>query len=221
MARFWDRLAASGGLLGVALSVGGFAVIAAAGFAAQPGASTQDLARALEEGNTGLAAAGIYIDTLGSLFFILFIARLWAALRRAEARPAWLSVAAFGSGILMLVAGLGDKIAYYAILVGAGSDVSAEAVAPLYYFVAGSFLLFQTFGGFFLLTTGAAVLQTGALVRWLGWAGVIVGGAAVVLGAVPGPGMLVFPFFVLTIAAFSVALLRTPLAAEAAVQTRP
>ena len=211
MRRWWDRLAAAGGLLGVALSLGGFAVIAAAGFAAQPGASTQDIARHLDEGSVGVAVAGIYLDTLGSLFFMLFIARLWAALRQAEGQPAWLSVAAFGSGILMLVAGLGDKIAYYGIVLAADSDLGAEAVAPLYYIVAGSFLLFQTFGGLFLLTTGAAVLRTGALARWLGWTAVVVGGAAIVLGAVPGPGMLVFPFFVLTVAALSVALLRRPL----------
>jgi hypothetical protein len=211
MARTWDRLAAAGGLIGVALSVGGFAVIGAAGFAAQPGASTQDIARILDEGSAGVAVAGIYIDTLGSLFFILFIARLWAALRQAEGQPAWLSVTVFGSGILMVVAGLGDKIAYYAIVLAADSDLGAEAVAPLYYIVAGSFLLFQTFGGLFLLVTGVTVLRTGALVPWLGWAGVIVGAAAIVTGAVPGPGFLVFPFFVLTIAALSVALLRRPL----------
>ena len=216
MNRWWDRLAAAGGLLGVGLSLGGFGVIGASGFAAQPGASTQDIARHLEEGSVGVAVAGIYIDTLGSLFLILFIARLWATLRQAEGQPAWLSVAAFGSGILMIVAGLGDKIAYYAIVLAADSDLSAEAVAPLFYFVAGSFQLFQTFGGLFLLATGAAILRTGALVRWLGWTGVIVGGAAIVLGAVPGPGMLVFPFFVLTVAALSVALLRKPLAVGAA-----
>jgi hypothetical protein len=211
MARIWDRLAAAGGLLGVALSLGGFAVIAASGFAAQPGASTQDVARLLDEGSTSLALAGIYIDTLGSLFLILFIARLWGTLRQAESQPAWLSVAAFASGILMVVAGLGDKIAYYGIVLAADSGLSAEAVVPLYYIVAGSFLLFQTFGGLFLLATGAAVLHTGALVRWLGWAGIIVGGASIATGAVPGAGFLVFPFFVLTIAAVSVAILRRPL----------
>jgi hypothetical protein len=216
MTGWWDRLASAGGLLGVALSLGGFAVIAASGFAAQPGASTQDIAQHLDEGSVGVAVAGIYIDTLGSLFLIIFIARLWATLRQAEGPPAWLSVAAFGSGILMLVAGLGDKVAYYGIVLAADSALSAEAVAPLYYIVAGSFLLFQTFGGLFLLTTGIAVLRTGALVRWLGWTGVVVGGAAIVLGAVPGPGMLVFPFFVLTVAALSVALLRRPLERGAA-----
>jgi hypothetical protein len=216
MRRSLERLAAAGGLLGVALSLGGFAVIGAAGFAAQPGATTQDIARHLEEGSAGVAVTGIYIDTLGSLFFILFIARLWATLRQAEGQPAWLSVAAFGSGILMVVAGLGDKIAYYGIVIAADSDLGAESVAPLYYIVAASFLLFQTFGGLFLLTTGTAILRTGALVRWLGWTAVVVGGAAIVLGAVPGPGLLVFPFFVLTVAGLSIALLRRPLEVGAA-----
>jgi hypothetical protein len=72
IARSLDRVGAAGGLLGVLLSIGGFAVIGAAGFAADPDASTQELAEVLDEGSASLARVGIYIDTLGSLFFILF-----------------------------------------------------------------------------------------------------------------------------------------------------
>lgn len=214
IARSLDRVGAAGGLLGVLLSVGGFAVIGAAGFAADPDASTQELAQVLEEGSAGLARVGIYIDTLGSLFFILFVARLWATLRQGEAQAAWLSVAAFASGVVMVVAGLGDKIAYHAIVLAAEQGLNAQSAAPLFYVVGGSFVLFQAFGGFFLLATGIGLLRTRALARWLGWAGVVVGLAGIAAAAAPGglAGFIVFPFFVLTIAALSVALLRTPLA---------
>jgi hypothetical protein len=97
MGRWWDRLGAAGGLLGVALSLGGFALIGAAGYAVNPPASTEDVARALQDGSMGLARIGIFIDVLGSLFFILFIARLWATLRQAEGHPAWFSVTVFAA----------------------------------------------------------------------------------------------------------------------------
>lgn len=214
MARFLDRVGAAGGLLGVLLSVGGFAVIGAAGFAADPDASTQELAQVLEDGSVSLARVGIYIDTLGSLFFILFVARLWATLRQGEAQPAWFSVAAFASGVVMVVAGLGDKIAYHAIVLGAERGLDAQSAAPLFYAVGGSFVLFQAFGAFFLLATGLGVLRTGALARWLGWTSVVVGLAGIAAATVPGSlaGFIAFPFFVLTIAALSVSLLRRPLA---------
>lgn len=214
MARFVDRVGAAGGLLGVLFSVGGFALIGAAGFAADPDTSTEELTHVLEEGSVSLARLGIYIDTLGSLFFILFVARLWAALRQREVQPAWLSVAVFGSGLVMVVAGLGDKIAYHAIVLGAEQGLDAQSAAPLFYAVGGSFVLFQAFGAFFLLATGLGVLRNGALARWLGWTSVVVGLAGIVAATAPGSfaGFIVFPFFVLTIAALSVALMRRPLA---------
>jgi hypothetical protein len=214
MGRILERVSAAGGLIGALLSIAGFALIGAAGFAPDPDAPIGEFAKALAEGSPGLARAGIYIDTLGSLFFILFVARLWAQLRQAEAPPAWLSAAVFGSGLLMVTSGLGDKIAYLAIVLGAERALNAETAAPLFYVVGGAFVLFQVFGGLFLLSSGLAALRTGALARWLGWAGVVIGLAGIATGAVPGSpaGFVVFPFFVLTIAALSGALLRKHLA---------
>lgn len=216
MGRSWDRLGAAGGLLGVALSVGGFAVIGAAGFALDPPASTLDVAEAMQQGSIGLARVGIFIDVLGSLFFILFIARLWATLRQAEGQPAWLSVTAFAAGLLMVVAGLGDKIAYQAIVVAAEARVEAQEAVPLFHLVSGSFLLFQAFAGFFLVATGIATLRTGAFPRWLEWAAIVIG--LLGLGTIPVPpaAVGVFPFLVLALAALSVVLLRKPLEIGAA-----
>jgi hypothetical protein len=173
------------------------------------------VAEALQQGSTGLARVGIFIDVLGSFFFLLFIARLWATLRQAEGHPAWLSVTVFAAGIVMVVAGLGGKIAYQAIVVAAEAGVGAEAAAPLFHLVSGSFLLFQAFGGFFLVATGTAGLRTGALPRWLGWAAVVIGLAGMATTPVPPAAVGIFPFFVLALAAISVALLRRPLAIAA------
>lgn len=210
-----------GGLSGIAalvLSVGGFALIGAAGFALQPGPSREDVAKAVSDGNTALALAGVYLDTLGSLFLIAFAAYLAARLRRAEGEGGWLALASFASALLMVAAGLGDKAAYYAIFSRADSGLDAAVGAALYDTATGFFVLFQALAGFFLLVTGGAALRTGALRRWLAWAGVAIGAVSIASTAAPesGVGQLAFPLVFAWIVAVAVTLLRPPAAASVA-----
>lgn len=44
--------------------------------------------------------AGVSLDMIGSVLFVLFVAGIWARLRSSEPPPAWLSVAATAAGIL-------------------------------------------------------------------------------------------------------------------------
>ena len=202
-----------GGVSGIAslvFSIGGFALIGAAGFALEPGASTEEIAAALSDGNTGLALTGVFLDSLGSLFLIAFAALLWARLRRAEGEPGWISLASFASALLMVAAGLGDKAAYYAIVSRADTGLDPNVGAALYDTATGFFALFQVLAGFFLLVTGLAVLRTDALRRWFGWTGVAIGLASIASAAAPesGAGQLAFPLVVLWIVAVSIALIR-------------
>ena len=207
-----------GGLSGIAalvLSIGGFALIGAAGFALQPDASRADVATALTEGKADVADAGLFLDTLGSLFLVMFAACLWARLRRAEGAAGWLALASFASALLMVAAGLGDKAAYYAIFAGADSGLDATVATALYDTATGFFVLFQALAGFFLLLTGAAAVRTGALRGWLGWAGVGVGAVSIASTAAPesGFGQLALPLVFAWIVAVAVTLLRAPAAA--------
>lgn len=202
-----------GGVSGIAslvLSIGGFALIGAAGFALGPGASTEEIAGAVSDGNTSLALTGVFVDTLGSLFLITFAAILWARLRRAEGEPGWISLASVAAALLMVAAGLGDKAAYYAIVSRADTGLDPNVGAALYDTATGFFALFQVLAGFFLFVTGLAVLRTDALRRWLGWTGVAIGLASIASAAAPegDAGQLAFPLVVLWIVAVSIALIR-------------
>jgi hypothetical protein len=202
-----------GGVSGIAalvFSIGGFALIGAAGFALEPGASTEEIAAAVSDGNTGLALTGGFLDTLGSPFLIAFAAILFARLRRAEGGPGWLSLASFAAAVSMVAAGLGDKAAYYAIASRADTGLDPNVGAALYDTATGFFTLFQVLAGFFLFVTGLAVLRTDVFRRWLGWTGVAIGLASIPFAAAPesGVGQLAFPLVVLWIVAVSIALLR-------------
>lgn len=167
---------------------------------------------ALSDGNVDLALAGIYIDTLGSLFFIVFLAALWGTVRRAEGEVGWFAAATLVAGVLTLAAGLGDKGAFYAIFIQADDGLDPDVAAGLYATFSGFFNLARALGGFFALLGAVAVWRTGALGRWVGWVGLVSGVVGIVSAVAPESGLAqaAFPFFPLWIAAASVALLRQP-----------
>jgi hypothetical protein len=204
-----DRIGGASGIMALALSLGGFALIGAAGFALEPGAAARDVAGAVSDGNGGLALAGIYLDILGSLLFVVFAACLWARLRRVEGDPEWMSLAAFAALLLMIAAGLGDKAAYYAIFSRADDGLDVDVAASLYDTATGFFTLFNALSGLFVLVTGAAIRRTGALPRWLGTTGVLIGLAAIA-SAIPesSAAQAAFPLVALWIVAVSIALIR-------------
>lgn len=199
------------GILGPILSFGGFMLIGSAGFAVQPGASLDDVARVVAQPAPPLAFAGLSLDVLGSLAFVVFAGRLWGALRKAEGSPAWLSTSAFGAALLAVAASFVDKTIFAAVFAQAGAGLEPSVAAPLYAAASASFGLFGAFAGLFIGLAAAVVLQAGVLPRWLGWLGVAVFALSVAGVAVAGVGFLAFPVVLLWMIAASLLLLRRPL----------
>lgn len=206
--RVWRRVGALSGILALAFSVGGFALIAAADLAVAPDASTGDIAEKLRDGNETLALAGVYVDTIGSLFFLLFAAYLFSQLNAGEAYTDWLATVALIAAVGTVVAGMGDKAAYYAIFTRADEGIDPEVAAGFYAAATGFFMLFGIFGGLFALAASLAALRTAVLPRWLGWAGIAIGLVGIATGAQSETAQLAFPLFALWLVAVSVALLR-------------
>ena len=214
-ARTVDALAALCGILAVVLSFGGFMLIGSAGFAVPPGASSDVIAKVAAREAPPLAFLGLSLDILGSLAFLLFAARLWGTLRRAEADPGWLSTAAFGAALLAVAASFVDKTLYHAVFTQAGHGLEAGTAAVLYAAIAASFTLFNAFVGLYLGLAAVIVLRTGVLPRWLGWLGIVVLVVAVVGVLLPasGLGFVAFPLVLVWLASASLLLLRRPLVA--------
>jgi hypothetical protein len=204
----WRRLGALSGILTLVFSIGGFAPIGAADLAVPPDASTKEIAQKLREGNENLALAGVYVDTIGSLFFLLFAAFLFSQLSTGEALTDWLARAALIAAVATAVAGMGDKAAYYAIFSRADDGIDPEVAAGLYATASGFFLLFGIFGGFFALAASLGALRTATLRRWLAWAGIAVGLVSIATGVDSETAQLAFPLFALWMVAVSIALLR-------------
>ena len=206
--RVWRRIGALSGILALVFSVGGFALIGAADLAVAPDASTEEIAEKLRDGNESLALVGVYVDTIGSLLFLLFVAYLWSQLRTREASTEWLATVALVAAVATIVAGMGDKAAYYAIFTRVDEGIDADVAAGLYATASGFFVLFGIFGGLFALAASLAARRTAALPGWLGWTGIGVGLAGIATGIERETAQLAFPLFALWLVAVSVALLR-------------
>lgn len=199
------------GILAPLLSFGGFMLIASTGFAVQAGASLDEVARVIAQPAPPLALAGLSLDILGSLAFVLFAGRLWGTLRQAEGAPAWLSASAFGAALLAVAGSFVDKTIFAAIFLQAGQGLEPTVATTLYAVASASFLLFGAFAGLFIGLAAVVVLQTGVLPQWLGWLGVVVLALSVVGVGIVGLGAVAFPLVLLWLIATSVLLLRRPL----------
>lgn len=211
-ARHWmQAFGALCGILGPILSFGGFMLIGATGFAVQPGASLDEIARVVARQAPPFTLAGLSLDVLGSLAFVVFAGRLWGTLREAEGAPAWLSATAFGAALLAVAGSFVDKTMFAAIFTQAGAGLEPSVAAALYAAASASFGLFSAFAGLFIGVAAVVILQTDVLPRWLGWLGVAVLVLAVLGVAVAGVGFLAFPLVFLWMFAASLLLLRRPL----------
>jgi hypothetical protein len=167
----WGQIGAAGGIAFVLLQVAAQALIQVGGAEPPFDAPAEATVAFFATRDAGLFAAGDYLSALSLVPFVWFLGRLWAALRRGEGDPAWLSLVAVASGVL------------FAAAVGAGGDWTlavfrreAGLDPPLtrLLFDRGN-LAFATAWvplGSLCLATGVVAVRTRALPRWLGWAGV-------------------------------------------------
>jgi hypothetical protein len=207
--RFIDRLAALSGVLSVVLSLGGFMLIGSGGFATAPGATLDEIASIVARVPPAQVFIGLYLDMFGSLAFVVFVARVWKTLRRAEQHPAWVSAWALGAGLLAVAATLIDKALFFAIFTRAGRGLDPGVAAALFDAAGAGFALFGMFAGLFLGGVAIVVLRSNVLPRWLGWLAAV---AAVLsmIGPASPVGPIAFPLLLAWIVAASVFLFLEP-----------
>jgi hypothetical protein len=108
------------------------------------------------------------LEILGFLFFLFFLGSLWSALRRAEGGSGWLSLTAFGAGLMSVTI----KVASAAPVLAArhrSGGLDPQLARTLQDINDASFFL--TFFPLAVLLAAFAIvaIHSGALPRWLGW----------------------------------------------------
>src|SRR4051794_6042379 len=153
--------------------------------------------------------AGVYLEVLALLVFVVFVGYLWHVLRDAERDGGWLAGVAFSGGLLSASLKLASLPAALAALYRADDGISAQLATALIDMNSIAFALTWATTALMLSATAGVALRTGVLPRWLGWSGIAV--AIGLLASLPFAASAEPPTFLLAliwIIAASVVLLR-------------
>lgn len=168
------------GLVYVVLALAGFAIH---GYpATRP--SDSELSGWIASTDLNRFAAGVYLEALGYVLFIPFVAWLYAMLRAAAGAGRWLAaiVLAAGVGYVILILPINEQ--WLGMLEQAKKGLDIRASATVAFTNQASFEMTSIIFGLFFLATGLAILRSGAMSRWAGWAAVLLG----VVGMLPSIG---------------------------------
>lgn len=137
--------------------------------------SDTQLANWLAHVDVGRYRTGTYIEAVGLLLFIPFVAWLHGRLRQGESESSW-------PAVTMLAAGAGWAV-FSLLTLGAWAGLAEQARKGLDIRVAqtidsinqASYDLTAIVLGLTILAAGVAIVWGGAMSRWLGWAAIILG----------------------------------------------
>jgi len=207
------RLGAACGISSVVLEITGLVV----GVASAPafvdvalGSSEREISRAFASPAPTGVWVGLYLEVIAFLLFIVFVARLWDALRRAEGGTGWISAAALGAGVLFAGTSL-LALAFWGVQdYQAGSGVDVRVAMTLTAMHLGTYYLSWAVQALFLAITAVVALGMRALPRWLGWSAAAISVASLAAVAAPTGDLAEIPafLFLIWIVAVSVVLMR-------------
>jgi hypothetical protein len=166
-----QRLAPLSGIVFVICTVLGFIVISGS----TPGLddSTQSI-NSYWMDNHGKEMAAALVVFLGTLFLAIFVASLYTKLRDADSGSLWPMLALIGGGVA--VAGFLFAVTTHVALADAGDKhIDPSALVALNALDNDNFFTFAPPLGIMMLGAGAATLKAGALPKWLGWTGLLLG----------------------------------------------
>jgi hypothetical protein len=178
------------GIVAVVLVIASFSII---GETPDLDAPSDEVASFYVAHDSDATASGLLLAVAG-LLFLVFFAELRNFLRRAEQSGPGASTLSFAGGILLTV-GLAIFAGLDVALGDVPDKIDPAALQTMNVLGEDLFPAFAIGVMAFLLATGAAIIGTGALPRWLGWA-IIVGALFAVSPLFP-VAMLVLGLFTL------------------------
>jgi len=162
-----------------------------------------------------------FVELLGLLCFLVFVAYLSSVLRSPEGELGFLSTTVLSAGILSVALKIASFPGLVVAYVWAKDGIDPKVIGMLWDMADASMVLTLAANGLLVAAVAAVAIPTRALPRWLGWGGVITALALfanVALARGQGflPAMLLFMLWVLVT---SIVLIRRAGEPTAAVAT--
>lgn len=209
--RRWEQIGAAGGIVFVALQMASQFLVQLGGREPAFNAPAAEIEAFFLNRNSQLAPVGGFLSLLSVITFLWFLGVLWAALRRGEGEPGWLSLVAFACGVMgiaTVLGGLGWELAILRIRDG----LEPETARLLFDQGNVNFANFWVLLAGLLLATGVLAVRDEALPRWLGWFALVLVpallAARVIWFAGSGVKYLPYTLFWVWLIATSVVLMR-------------
>jgi hypothetical protein len=160
----WERLAALGGVVAVALWIVGILIMESS----NPGSDEPAELLAWFQDDTGTILASAFIFMLGSLFFLIFVGALRARLIAVEGPGAFWTAIAFGAGLATAILTMLIPAPNLSAAISE-SELTGEAALAVSFIDDAFFVAAELSAALLLVATGLVILRYGALPRWLAW----------------------------------------------------
>ncbi len=171
----WDKLAAAGGIVGVALFI-----VAGFLYGSPPGVDedAQSVADFFAD-NRSQVLTSVFLQGLGVLAILWFVAALVTPMR--DVGEPRLATAAFGSFLLAFSLGATAAITRSSLAYSL-ADEGSDLVLPLYHLSVVFDVFVNVLAAGIFIAVGGATLRTGLFARWWGWIS-IAAGLLLIVGA--------------------------------------
>ena len=168
----WRKVGASGGIVFIVLQLAGQLLFQSGG--AEPAFNTPaaEILGFFQARDTVLFEIGGFLTSLSFIAFLWFLGSLYSTLSQGEGQPAWISLIAVASGVLMIAAVIGGSWVLAVFRIDEGLEPNMARLL----FDQGNFgfASLWVFAASFLLATAVVAIRSFALPRWLAWAGVVI-----------------------------------------------
>jgi len=197
----WSRVGPACGLLFFPLVMLGFSIHG------YPDIQPTDAQLAKWFGSVDLSVfkLGVYVEAVATLLFIPFAAWLYGHLRQGAGNSSRPAVAMVGAGVGWTVLTLPINEAWVGLVDQAHKGLDIRMAQTVVSINQAWFDMTGLVFGLTLVAAGVAIIRSGAMARWAGWAAIVIGlgmAASVPLGAASTPAQILGFLWILAVGGY-------------------
>ena len=169
----WEQIGAASGILFLILQFSAQGLIQVGGAEPSFNASAEEILAYFLRRDPQLFNIGGILSVFSFIAFLLFLGVLWGRLHSSEDKPAWMSLIAFGSGLLSgaIIMGIGGAGGWTLAMFRIEESLSPEMARLIFDMGNLSFATYWVGLACLLLFSSVVTIRDGAFPSWLGWFG--------------------------------------------------